>query len=63
VSEDEEADLADCSASGGVYTAYQVGTNLSVAIKQMNLEKQPKKDLIINEVRGLFLVVFNATTC
>ena len=39
-----------CSASGGVYTAYQVGTNLSVAIKQMNLEKQPKKDLIINEV-------------
>lgn len=37
-------------ASGGVYTAYQVGTNLSVAIKQMNLEKQPKKDLIINEI-------------
>ena len=23
-------------ASGGVYTAYQVGTNVSVAIKQMN---------------------------
>lgn len=39
-----------CSASGGVYTAYQVGTNLSVAIKQMDLEKQPKKDLIINEI-------------
>jgi len=38
------------SASGGVYTAYQVGTNLSVAIKQMDLEKQPKKDLIINEI-------------
>ncbi|KAL0580489.1 hypothetical protein V5O48_001559 [Marasmius crinis-equi] len=37
-------------ASGGVYTAYQVGTNLSVAIKQMDLEKQPKKDLIINEI-------------
>ncbi|KZP01842.1 Pkinase-domain-containing protein [Calocera viscosa TUFC12733] len=37
-------------ASGGVYTAYQVGTNLLVAIKQMNLEKQPKKDLIINEI-------------
>jgi len=37
-------------ASGGVYTAYQVGTNMSVAIKQMNLEKQPKKDLIINEI-------------
>ncbi|CAO1637148.1 unnamed protein product [Sympodiomycopsis kandeliae] len=37
-------------ASGGVYTAYQVGTNHSVAIKQMNLEQQPKKDLIINEI-------------
>ncbi|GAA5984877.1 hypothetical protein JCM5350_002593 [Sporobolomyces pararoseus] len=37
-------------ASGGVYTAYQVGTNLSVAIKQMNLEQQPKQDLIINEI-------------
>ncbi|KAG5339468.1 Serine/threonine-protein kinase smu1 [Termitomyces sp. Mn162] len=37
-------------ASGGVYTAYQVGSNLSVAIKQMDLEKQPKKDLIINEI-------------
>ncbi|CED84614.1 pkinase-domain-containing protein [Phaffia rhodozyma] len=37
-------------ASGGVYTAYQVGTNYSVAIKQMNLEKQPKQDLIINEI-------------
>ncbi|KAF9649183.1 Pkinase-domain-containing protein [Thelephora ganbajun] len=37
-------------ASGGVYTAYQVGSNLSVAIKQMDLDKQPKKDLIINEI-------------
>ncbi|KAI0343275.1 Pkinase-domain-containing protein [Trametopsis cervina] len=37
-------------ASGGVYTAYQMGTNISVAIKQMDLEKQPKKDLIINEI-------------
>ncbi|KAK9454183.1 hypothetical protein V1511DRAFT_534916 [Dipodascopsis uninucleata] len=37
-------------ASGGVFTAYQVGTNLSVAIKQMNLEQQPKKELIINEI-------------
>uniref|UniRef100_A0A8C5YM85 non-specific serine/threonine protein kinase n=1 Tax=Marmota marmota marmota TaxID=9994 RepID=A0A8C5YM85_MARMA len=32
-------------ASGGVYTAYEIGTNVSVAIKQMNLEKQPKKEL------------------
>ncbi|KAJ9126732.1 hypothetical protein QFC24_001763 [Naganishia onofrii] len=37
-------------ASGGVYSAYQSGTNLCVAIKQMNLEKQPKQDLIINEI-------------
>ncbi|KAG9009576.1 signal transducing kinase of the PAK [Tulasnella sp. 427] len=37
-------------ASGGVYTAYQVGSNLCVAIKQMDLDKQPKKDLIINEI-------------
>ncbi|KAJ3094867.1 signal transducing kinase of the PAK [Phlyctochytrium bullatum] len=37
-------------ASGGVFTAYQVGSGSSVAIKQMNLEQQPKKDLIINEI-------------
>ena len=39
-----------CSVSGGVFTAYQVGTNRSVAIKQMDLDMQPKKDLIINEI-------------
>jgi p21-activated kinase 1 len=39
-----------CSASGGVFTAYQVGTNLPVAIRQMDLDKQRKKDLIINEI-------------
>ncbi|GMM36624.1 mitogen-activated protein kinase kinase kinase kinase [Saccharomycopsis crataegensis] len=37
-------------ASGGVYTAYENGTNKSVAIKQMNLEQQPKKELIVNEI-------------
>lgn len=37
-------------ASGGVYTAYERGTDRCVAIKQMNLEQQPKKDLIINEI-------------
>lgn len=37
-------------ASGGVYTAYELGTNAAVAIKQMNLEKQPKKELIVNEI-------------
>jgi len=37
-------------ASGGVYTALARGTNRCVAIKQMNLEQQPKKDLIVNEI-------------
>lgn len=37
-------------ASGGVFLAYEVGTEKCVAIKQMNLEQQPKKDLIINEI-------------
>ena len=37
-------------ASGGVYTANENGTGRCVAIKQMNLEQQPKKDLIINEI-------------
>ena len=36
-------------ASGGMYTTYPVGTKLSVAIKQMDLNKQ-LKDLIINEI-------------
>ncbi|KAF1925962.1 Pkinase-domain-containing protein, partial [Didymella exigua CBS 183.55] len=37
-------------ASGGVYMAYENCSNKCVAIKQMNLEQQPKKDLIINEI-------------
>ncbi|OLY83114.1 Serine/threonine-protein kinase SMU1 [Smittium mucronatum] len=37
-------------ASGGVYTAQPIDSNNIVAIKQMNLETQPKKDLIINEI-------------
>ncbi|WWC91198.1 uncharacterized protein L201_006140 [Kwoniella dendrophila CBS 6074] len=36
-------------ASGGVYTCHD-RHGLPVAIKQMNLEKQPKQDLIINEI-------------
>ena len=36
-------------ASGGVYTSTDKQGN-PVAIKQMNLEKQPKQDLIINEI-------------
>jgi p21-activated kinase 1 len=37
-------------ASGGVFTAIERGSNRCVAIKQMNLEQQPKKDLIMNEI-------------
>ncbi|KAI8883017.1 Pak2 protein [Backusella circina FSU 941] len=37
-------------ASGGVYIAYSETSDLPVAIKQMNLEQQPKKELIINEI-------------
>ncbi|KAG1447797.1 hypothetical protein G6F56_009146 [Rhizopus delemar] len=37
-------------ASGGVYTAQSVDTNMSVAIKQMNLAQQLKKEVIINEI-------------
>ncbi|EDO18669.1 hypothetical protein Kpol_1055p24 [Vanderwaltozyma polyspora DSM 70294] len=37
-------------ASGGVYTAHDPTREGYVAIKQMNLEKQPKKELIINEI-------------
>ena len=33
-----------------MFTADQVGTNLPVAIKQMDLDKRRKKDLIINEI-------------
>jgi p21-activated kinase 1 len=44
-------------ASGGVYIAKSIVTNTSVAIKQMNLEQQPKKDAIINEI----LVMKSAT--
>ncbi|KAK9460461.1 kinase-like domain-containing protein [Lipomyces oligophaga] len=42
--------LVGQGASGDVYTAYEVGTNISVAIKQMKLELQPKQELIINEI-------------
>ena len=39
-----------CSASGTVYIAIEVATGREVAIKQMNLAQQPKKELIINEI-------------
>ncbi|KAH9634153.1 hypothetical protein HF086_001355 [Spodoptera exigua] len=37
-------------ASGIVYTAIETSTGMEVAIKQMNLSQQPKKELIINEI-------------
>lgn len=37
-------------ASGTVYIAVDVATGQEVAIKQMNLQQQPKKELIINEI-------------
>jgi p21-activated kinase 1 len=38
------------SASGVVYIAVEIATGQEVAIKQMKLAAQPKKDLIINEI-------------
>ena len=37
-------------ASGTVFTAIETATGMEVAIKQMNLQAQPKKELIINEI-------------
>ncbi|CAH8438826.1 unnamed protein product [Schistosoma guineensis] len=37
-------------ASGVVYSGYEIATGSLVAIKQMNLAQQPKKELIINEI-------------
>ncbi|XP_075707475.1 serine/threonine-protein kinase PAK 1 [Rhinoderma darwinii] len=37
-------------ASGTVYIALDVATGQEVAIKQMNLKQQPKKELIVNEI-------------
>ncbi|VDD79439.1 unnamed protein product [Mesocestoides corti] len=37
-------------ASGVVYVGENIATKQKVAIKQMNLRQQPKKDLILNEI-------------
>ena len=42
--------FVDYRASGTVYIAIEVATAREVAIKQMNLTQQPKKELIINEI-------------
>ena len=38
------------SASGSVYVASSLATNTKVAIKQMDLSSQPRKDLIVTEI-------------
>uniref|UniRef100_A0A8C9VDW7 non-specific serine/threonine protein kinase n=1 Tax=Scleropages formosus TaxID=113540 RepID=A0A8C9VDW7_SCLFO len=51
--ETERCWLTSCfsnRASGTVYTAVDIATGQEVAIKQMNLQQQPKKELIINEI-------------
>ena len=52
------ADHTTYSASGAVYAAYQVGTNRLAAIKQMDLERRPKKEMIIKEVCDLLSLFF-----
>ena len=47
---DGDAINTSCRASGTVLLAYEVTTGEEVAIKQMNLANQPKKELIINEI-------------
>mgnify|MGYP001794106272 FL=1 len=42
--------LSDCSASGTVVKARKNGREELVAIKQMTLASQPKKELIITEI-------------
>ena len=37
-------------ASGVVFVGEDIATKQKVAIKQMNLRQQPKKDLILNEI-------------
>ncbi|KAK0405908.1 hypothetical protein QR680_018257 [Steinernema hermaphroditum] len=46
----QKVDKIGSGASGSVYTAIEISTGAEVAIKQMNLAQQPKKELIINEI-------------
>src|SRR5262245_16542323 len=45
-----KVDKIGSGASGQVFTALEISTGAEVAIKQMNLAQQPKKELIINEI-------------
>ncbi|TKR81902.1 hypothetical protein L596_015699 [Steinernema carpocapsae] len=46
----QKVDKIGSGASGSVFTAIEISTGAEVAIKQMNLAQQPKKELIINEI-------------
>ncbi|CAD6194298.1 unnamed protein product [Caenorhabditis auriculariae] len=46
----KKVDKIGSGASGSVFTAIEMSTGAEVAIKQMNLKDQPKKELIINEI-------------
>jgi serine/threonine protein kinase len=46
----QKIDKIGSGGSGSVYTAIENLTGAEVAIKQMNLSMQPKKELIINEI-------------
>uniref|UniRef100_A0A914XQF6 non-specific serine/threonine protein kinase n=1 Tax=Plectus sambesii TaxID=2011161 RepID=A0A914XQF6_9BILA len=46
----QKVDKIGSGASGSVFTAIEIATGAEVAIKQMNLAQQPKKELIINEI-------------
>lgn len=43
-------DLLSYSASGHVYVAKTLATGKKVAIKEMDLSNQPRKELIVNEI-------------
>jgi hypothetical protein len=38
-------------STGSVYTAHQLSTNEVIAVKQMNLWNQQRKELLFNEVQ------------
>lgn len=43
-------DIIFCSASGHVFVAKTIATGKKVAIKEMDLSRQPRIELIVNEI-------------